>query len=161
MTRVRIDLQVPGPAGLSGAVGDMTWRPTARHAIGDTVVLPAPFKVWLAGSPVEVDVEATGSGWAWEVLEPRGGGRRTVAVPASADPVDYADLVVLDPASLTPAPEDLASALDRAVTAAEEAAVHNLVVGPTNTLQSPGLWIETGLGPAGADFTLWIEDGQP
>ena len=25
---------------------------------------------------------------------------------------------------------------------------------------SPHLWIQTGLGPSGGDFTLWIEDGK-
>lgn len=35
-------------------------------------------------------------------------------------------------------------------------------IGPVNNL-SPGiagLWIETGLGPDGEDFTFWIEDGR-
>lgn len=36
----------------------------------------------------------------------------------------------------------------------------NLVVGPTNTLTMPGLWVQTGLGASGNDFTLWIEDGK-
>lgn len=36
----------------------------------------------------------------------------------------------------------------------------NLSVGPVNTLSAgPGLWIQTGLGATGEDFTFWIEDG--
>lgn len=37
-----------------------------------------------------------------------------------------------------------------------------LSVGTTNTLTpgTPGMWLQTGLGPDGTDFTLWIEDGQ-
>lgn len=38
----------------------------------------------------------------------------------------------------------------------------NLVIGTTNTLQTnqTGLWIQTGLGVGGNDFTIWFEDGQ-
>lgn len=32
-------------------------------------------------------------------------------------------------------------------------------VGPVNELKSPGIWVETGLGQSGQDFTIWIEDG--
>lgn len=37
-----------------------------------------------------------------------------------------------------------------------------LAVGATNTLTpgTPGLWIQTGLGSDGTDFTLWIQDGE-
>lgn len=37
----------------------------------------------------------------------------------------------------------------------------NVVVGPANTLpaNTAGLWVQTGLGPGGTDWTLWIEDG--
>lgn len=37
----------------------------------------------------------------------------------------------------------------------------NLVVGPINTLTEPGIWVQTGLGLTGNDWTLWIEDGTP
>lgn len=35
-------------------------------------------------------------------------------------------------------------------------------VGTTNTLTPgiPGMWLQTGLGPNGDDFTMWIEDGS-
>jgi hypothetical protein len=36
----------------------------------------------------------------------------------------------------------------------------NLVVGPTNTLTGPGLWIQTGLAPNGNGWTLWIVEEQ-
>lgn len=37
-----------------------------------------------------------------------------------------------------------------------------LSVGTTNTLTpgTAGLWLQTGLGPDGTDFTLWIDDGE-
>lgn len=37
-----------------------------------------------------------------------------------------------------------------------------LSVGATNTLTpgTAGLWVQTGLGPNGDDFTFWIEDGK-
>jgi hypothetical protein len=36
----------------------------------------------------------------------------------------------------------------------------NLVIGPdAPTFTGPGMWVQTGLGPDGGDFTLWIEDG--
>jgi hypothetical protein len=34
-------------------------------------------------------------------------------------------------------------------------------VGPTApTFTSTGIWIQTGLGPGGTDYTIWFEDGQ-
>jgi hypothetical protein len=36
----------------------------------------------------------------------------------------------------------------------------NLVISPTQpTFEGPGMWVQTGLGPTGQDFTIWIEDG--
>lgn len=37
-----------------------------------------------------------------------------------------------------------------------------LSVGTTNTLTpgAPGMWVQTGLGSDGTDFTIWIEDGS-
>lgn len=36
----------------------------------------------------------------------------------------------------------------------------NFSVGPNNpNLTSPGMWVQTGLGPTGQDWTMWIEDG--
>lgn len=37
----------------------------------------------------------------------------------------------------------------------------NLHIGPTNELSAgSGIWVQTGLGADGTDFTFWIEDGQ-
>lgn len=42
-----------------------------------------------------------------------------------------------------------------------EAPQPNIWVGDTQpTFTSTGIWVETGLGPDGDDFTIWIEDGQ-
>lgn len=49
-----------------------------------------------------------------------------------------------------------------AVAALEETVGVNplqVVSGPTNTLTRVGLWIQTGLGSSGTDFTIWFEDG--
>lgn len=34
------------------------------------------------------------------------------------------------------------------------------VIGPENTLQGEGIWVQTGLGDNGSDYTIWIEDGD-
>ena len=37
----------------------------------------------------------------------------------------------------------------------------NLHVGPVQPIfTQPGLWVQTGLGVSGNDFTIWIEDGE-
>jgi hypothetical protein len=37
----------------------------------------------------------------------------------------------------------------------------NMWVGPVRPeFSAPGLWVETGLGANGDDFTIWIEDGS-
>lgn len=42
-----------------------------------------------------------------------------------------------------------------------EAASLAVVVSPTNPgLTAPGIWIQTGLGADGTDWTLWFEDGS-
>lgn len=38
----------------------------------------------------------------------------------------------------------------------------NVAISPTSPgygVGNPGLWIQTGLGTSGEDFTMWIEDG--
>lgn len=36
----------------------------------------------------------------------------------------------------------------------------NLFVQPNDpAMAQPGVWVQTGLGPAGNDWTMWIEDG--
>lgn len=34
------------------------------------------------------------------------------------------------------------------------------VVGPQNTLEGEGVWVQTGLGDDGSEYTIWIEDGD-
>ena len=109
MTTVRIDLRVPGPDGVDvPAVGSVEWRPTVRRHIEaggeDYIVLPDPF---FAPAQGDVEVAATGADWCWRVVErvERGGTSRHVAVPDSVDPVNYGDLIDVDPATLEPAGE--------------------------------------------------------
>jgi hypothetical protein len=38
-------------------------------------------------------------------------------------------------------------------------AAPNFVVSPTNPGLAQGMWVQTGLGPTGQDYTIWIETG--
>lgn len=35
----------------------------------------------------------------------------------------------------------------------------NFAIGPNDPQLTQGMWVQTGLGPNGDDWTLWIEDG--
>lgn len=40
------------------------------------------------------------------------------------------------------------------------AVADQIFIGPTApTFTAPGIWIQTGLGPSGQDYTVWFEDG--
>jgi hypothetical protein len=112
MTVVRVLVQTPVDGGEAPAVGGLRWTPTARRvapaegAVPAAVVLPAGFAAVLVDGAVDVEVEPTTSAWFWSVVESFIGSparRRVFAVPDVAT-VDYADLVEIDPATLTPAP---------------------------------------------------------
>lgn len=109
MTVVRVALSVPTADGAGKRpTGTISWRPTKRRTVGDDVVLPAPFNVAVTDPPAEIDVAPTEAGWAWEVVERVSGGsphKRVLAVPDSADVIDYADLIAVDPATLDPLEE--------------------------------------------------------
>lgn len=101
MTVVRVDLRTPDG---SPATGVVTWTPTRRRAVEEHVVLPAPVMVDLTDGVAQLDVDATGAGWAWRVVERvASGGIRYVQVPDAAGPVEYVDLVDVDPTTLDPA----------------------------------------------------------
>ena len=126
MTTVRIDLRVPGPDGVdvpAQGVG-LEWRPTRRRHVEegdvDYVVLPDDF---ISPGQGEAEVAASGADWCWKVIERVAGGSSTaryLVVPESADPIDYGDLIEVDPETLDPAAEPEA-AWNVALAAVQEA----------------------------------------
>lgn len=102
MTVIHIDLRAADETPL---VGTVAFAPTRRLHIeeaDDFLVLPEPFAVELVDGQAEVDLRPTSASWAWAILErvPKGI-RRYVLVPDSLTPLDYGDLVDVDPGSLT------------------------------------------------------------
>jgi len=84
----------------------LQFTPTDRRTVGDVTVLPSPFQATLVAGVVDVELAPNGPGWAWRIDECITGlSVRTiyVNVPATG-PVNYADLVHVDPATLNPAP---------------------------------------------------------
>lgn len=103
MTLIDIDLRVPSADGTDiPAEGTIAWTPTQRRDVADYVVLPVPFEID-AATDAQVEVDPTDSTWVWQVQERvPGGTTRFVQVPDVAGPIDYADLVDVDPATLDP-----------------------------------------------------------
>jgi hypothetical protein len=107
VTIVQIRAKVPGVAGLVAASGGLLWQPTARRVEGDVVVLPVGFAASLVGGSADVEVEPSTPAWVWYVTEYFDGvpaRQRAFAVPDTAT-VEYADLVEIDPDTLSPVPE--------------------------------------------------------
>lgn len=106
MTTIRLGVLHPtGTATDTRSSGSLEWVPTARRVVGADVVLPAAFTMPLsATADVTTDVAPTTSAWAWRVLErvTGGAGWRYLAVPDSAEVVDYASLAEVDLATLDP-----------------------------------------------------------
>lgn len=111
MTSVRIGIFAPSSTGDDRRPsGSIEWRPTRRRTVSGDVVLPAPFTVGLLATAPVIEVAPTGADWVWRVVERVQGGApdyRYLAVPNVGTVVDYADLVEVDPETLTPtaAPE--------------------------------------------------------
>ena len=109
MTTVRVAITVPTADGAGRRpTGTLSWSPTKRRNEAGDLILPAPFNAAVTDPPGTVEVAPTGAGWAWQVIERLTGGsphKRILAVPDSAETVDYADLVEVDPATLDPVAE--------------------------------------------------------
>jgi len=109
VTTVRIAITVPTADGAGRRpTGTLSWSPTKRRNEAGDLILPAPFNATVTDPPGTVEVAPTGAGWAWQVIERLTGGsphKRILAVPDSAETVDYADLVEVDPATLDPVAE--------------------------------------------------------
>lgn len=80
--------------------------PTQVRELGTTVVLPEGFTA-SGPAPLTIELAPTTNTWLWRVDEKVRGGRRAryLAVPDSAFPVEYADLVEVDPNTLDPLAE--------------------------------------------------------
>lgn len=112
MTIVHVLILTPIDGTTGPAKGELRWQPTARRIIPAdgllpaAIVLPAPFDVPLIAGAADVSVEPSTGAWVWTVVESFIGApsrRRYLAVPDVAT-VDYADLVEIDPSTLSPVP---------------------------------------------------------
>ena len=132
MSTVRIDLRQPAATGEVPAALYVQCRPTARQDFADHVTLPRPFSAALVEGVVEVELAATGAGWCWEVSEQI---VRYVAVPESAETLEYSQLVDVDPTTCVPTgdpPADVwALALDDAVSDATASAAASATTATT------------------------------
>lgn len=103
MTVVNIKVQSSANGPDVPGRGALRWEPSARRVGPDgALVLPAGFRVPLVDGSAEVDVEPSTGQWAWSVIELFAGQppkQRLLAVPAQG-PVDYTELLELDPATL-------------------------------------------------------------
>lgn len=107
MTLVNVVLTTPQLAGINMGPGSwLYWAPAQPRNYWRALTLPAPFTMNLTTTPQALDAPATGTGWCWEVdyHEP---GREDlveyVLVPATG-PVNFMDLVRVNPATLYPLP---------------------------------------------------------
>lgn len=103
MTVVNINVQVPANGLEVPAEGSMRWQPSGRRVgASGALILPEGFPVELVAGAAAVDVQPTSDIFAWKVTEffsgqfPRS---RYFAVPDTG-PVNYTDLVEVDPVSL-------------------------------------------------------------
>jgi hypothetical protein len=103
VTVVNIKVQAPANGGEIPAQGSLRWEPSGRRVGADgSLILPAGFPVTLTAGEASVDVEPSTELWVWRVTEffdgqfPR---TRHLAVPAEG-PVNYTDLLEVDPATL-------------------------------------------------------------
>lgn len=160
MTTVRILIETPGPAGPVPATGVLRFTPTQRHTIAGNpaaVVMPASFAAALVAGAATVELEQTTALWLWMVetfVDGVSGFTRYISVPAQG-PVDYANLVDVDPATLAPAaapdPAWLAMARSTVTTGAIQG--NDLILTRTD-----GTTVDAGnvRGPAGPANSLSI-----
>lgn len=103
---VEIELTVPSAAGPDvPAVGYIQFAPSKRRDLEGSIVLPDAFSVRLDDEgKATVELAPTVEGdWAWRATERIRRGRRWYfAVPDGPGPVEYDDLVEVDPTTLDP-----------------------------------------------------------
>jgi hypothetical protein len=103
VTVVNIKVNAPVSGADVPARGELRWEPSRRRLGADgALVLPKGFPVKLVAGAATVDVEPSTNTWAWIVTEffvGQPAKRRLLAVPATG-PVNYTDLLEVDPATL-------------------------------------------------------------
>lgn len=113
MTVVHVDLRIPQSDGsMSGGPldGKLTISLLRRERSGSFYVLPTSFDVPLVDGQADVTLNANYPDNAWTVKEGVPNGiTRTVQVPDSPTPVNYVDLVDVDPGSLNPSAGSVAA----------------------------------------------------
>lgn len=161
MTEVRVHLTVPGEDGRVPTGGVLQWKPTRRRVVdrtpGDTdeLVLPKPFRLVVGpDGHATIHPDATTDVWAWEVSVSVVGVQdytEWVRVP-DAGPVDFTDLVRVDPATLAPTadPEPAWWAMARsAVTAGTVDRDGHLILNRTDGTTADAGTVVGPQGPAG------------
>lgn len=108
MTIINISIKQTASTGLVPAKGTITFTPR-RHIDADkNVITRSPFSVTLSEQgTATVELPATAGLFVWHVVELPGTAAaydRYVEVPDSETPVDYADLVDVNPVSFQPKP---------------------------------------------------------
>ena len=109
MTIVRIKFGRPDPSGDNvPALAGVEIVPSHRRIANgepDSIIVPAPFTINTADTGrVDVPLLPTGAGWCWKVTVTIPGVTaftEYVAVPDYPDGIDYADLIRVDPDTLT------------------------------------------------------------
>lgn len=98
MTLVHFHLTDAEGSGLSGSVSLV---PTRRVTVRDAIRLPVAQTVRLDAGEAVAEVMPSTTQWVWRVSElVAGGATRYVEVPDSAQTVEYAGLMDVDPATL-------------------------------------------------------------
>lgn len=107
MTLVHFHLTDAEGSGLSGSVSLV---PTRRVTVRDAIRLPVAQTVKLDAGEATVEVMPSTTQWVWRVSEMVAGGAiRYVEVPDSAQMVEYAGLVDVDPATLDQSSETVSA----------------------------------------------------
>lgn len=107
MTLVHFHLTDAEGSGLSGGVSLV---PTRRVTVRDAIRLPVAQTVKLTAGEATMEVMPSTTQWVWRASElVAAGATRYVEVPDSAQTVEYAGLVDVDPATLDQSSETVAA----------------------------------------------------
>jgi hypothetical protein len=105
MTTVNIKLFVPSDDGNVPASGYIEFKPTAKQEVPQGVVIPSAFSVELdEDGEAVVELAPTTPYFAWRIREKLVNGEDYYVSVGTEGPVNYKDLVRLDPATLEPYP---------------------------------------------------------
>ena len=105
MTTVNIKLYVPSDDGNVAAKGIIEFKPTAKQEVPEGVVIPSAFSVELdENGEAVVELAQTNAYFAWRIREKLPNGEDYYVSVGIDSPVNYKDLVRLDPATLEPFP---------------------------------------------------------